>query len=881
MRRLSIFILLAVATLPSWAAKRLTVAQLAQELVAATSGHKTDVEIARQIGAVELTERLSDATLDRLTRAFANGSPAAIALQLLADQSSFLQLPVAESPGNAPPDDATQQQQLLAARKFALETLPHLPNLLATRTTFSFDDSLQELKKGAWGERAGLHLTGTSTAEVSVRNERESVQLNETSASLRAQGGLVTWGEFGSTLFLILSDSAQGKTTWSHWEKSSAGLLAVYDYAVPKSASHYEIDTPVERNLAANGSSSRWGIRPADSPSAGTSKLQRTSPAYHGSLWLDPVTGAILRVSLVADLKGNTVLERGAILVEYGPVRIGDRTFICPVRSLALSSAPPNVNATFSGATTKWLNENLFSRYHLFASTSRILAEDTSAPPPTPTPTPAPIPTQISVAPGASGSPGAQSPPTPPVSSIPSAETTANESQPPSPAPAPIPQPQESPVPSTNAGTEIAAAGTRSESPASPSELTKPPIQPLAQPPTVPDGGNTLHVDVNSVLIPVIVRDSQGRSVDDLQKQNFQILDDGKPRAVSRFLVETRGTPQPPETSATPQPATPKPAPGQTALPDRVTVFLFDDMHMTYEDLAHVETAAKNTLSVALTGSNVAAVVSTSGKINSGLTRDPAKLSEALIALRPQGVYRSDSTECPKINYYQADLIVNKHNNDALQDAIKQVMTVCNPNLPFNLAQGVAETTARRVLTVGRQDVLATYSSTAEIVRRMAKLPGQHTMILVSSGLLPIEEEARTAESRLMNLAAQSNVSISALDARGLYTTSLTASEDMRNRDPIQVSDFRQSEMKAAEDSMGELAYGTGGDFFHNSNDLEAGFRKLEAEPETVYLLELPLGAVNPDGAYHHLTVKVDRDHVRVQARKGYTAPKAANGKKK
>ena len=209
----------------------------------------------------------------------------------------------------------------------------------------------------------------------------------ETSTSLPAQGGLVTWGEFGSTLFLILSDSAQGKTTWSHWEKSSAGLLSVYNYAVPKSASHYEIDTPVERNLAANGSSSRWGVRPADSPGAGaTSKLQRTSPAYHGSLWLDPVTGAILRVSLVADLKGNTVLEHGAILVEYGPVRIGDKTFICPVRSLALSSAPPNVNATFSGATTKWLNENLFSRYHLFASTSRILAEADSAPQPAPTP---------------------------------------------------------------------------------------------------------------------------------------------------------------------------------------------------------------------------------------------------------------------------------------------------------------------------------------------------------------------------------------------------------------------------------------------------------------------------------------------------------------
>jgi VWFA-related protein len=82
--------------------------------------------------------------------------------------------------------------------------------------------------------------------------------------------------------------------------------------------------------------------------------------------------------------------------------------------------------------------------------------------------------------------------------------------------------------------------------------------------------------------------------------------------------------------------------------------------------------------------------------------------------------------------------------------------------------------------------------------------------------------------------------------------------------------------LKAAENAMGELAYGTGGNFYHNNNDLEAGFRKLLDAPQTTYVLELPLGAVKPDGAYHRLTVNVHHSDTRVQARKGYFAPKPA-----
>ena len=79
---------------------------------------------------------------------------------------------------------------------------------------------------------------------------------------------------------------------------------------------------------------------------------------------------------------------------------------------------------------------------------------------------------------------------------------------------------------------------------------------------------------------------------------------------------------------------------------------------------------------------------------------------------------------------------------------------------------------------------------------------------------------------------------------------------------------------------MSELADGTGGSFFHNSNDLEGGIEALAAAPECVYLLEFSPEGVKQNGSYHQLKVKVDRDGVKLQARRGYFVPYAAKNKK-
>ena len=85
----------------------------------------------------------------------------------------------------------------------------------------------------------------------------------------------------------------------------------------------------------------------------------------------------------------------------------------------------------------------------------------------------------------------------------------------------------------------------------------------------------------------------------------------------------------------------------------------------------------------------------------------------------------------------------------------------------------------------------------------------------------------------------------------------------------------RTSATLEGSDILGELADGTSGAWFHDNNDYKAGFLKVAATPEIIYILGFSPENLKLDGSYHKLKVSLASPKgFALQARRGYYAPK-------
>ena len=393
------------------------------------------------------------------------------------------------------------------------------------------------------------------------------------------------------------------------------------------------------------------------------------------------------------------------------------------------------------------------------------------------------------------------------------------------------------------------------------------------------DTAPTFKVRVNLVLVRVVVRDQQGHVVPNLKKEDFQLTDNRKPQTISTFSVETPASRAIEATVSADvnTPADPDVAKAvAAALPRRFVSVVFDDQHLTMQDAMFVRNATGKFFD-SLAASDRVGIYSTSGQFTQEFTDDHELLRKSLLNIISHSP-TAGTHDCPDISYYQADMIQNKSDVQALAVATEDALECAfqGDQTQKAAAQSMAQSTAGTVLV--REDSSTEYAlrHMEDTIRRLGSMPGQRIMVFVSPGFIP--STLQLEFSYVVDRATKANIVINTIDARGLYTPDMGDITNPNIDTPAIAgykSMYRVAAQSAQEDVLAQLADGTGGTFFHNRNDVDEGLREAGAAPAMTYLLGFSPQNMKLDGSLHTIKVSfVHKTNYKIQARHGYFAPR-------
>ncbi len=413
-----------------------------------------------------------------------------------------------------------------------------------------------------------------------------------------------------------------------------------------------------------------------------------------------------------------------------------------------------------------------------------------------------------------------------------------------------------------------------------------------------------------AIVVDVVVDDAHGQPVPGLTKDDFTILEDGRPQPIVGFevhdvLVETKAAAEAPETVA----AVATNA-GPLAQPGRVLALLIDDLGISAPVAGQLKPALADWIARHAQPRDEITIITTSGSIWWSDVVETGRDDLLTVLGRVQGkllaegggeemseaeAYRIDgleqSTEFAVGNGDRSrptDAVggvggsVKFVGNSATERVVQRWLDshVCPPCtdphaspvdcLEIRQCFQRVRMRATEIHNGAARRTAAVLGAISRLSRGLAAAHGRKSMLVVSEAL--VHDASLGAPFRdAIDAAQRANTSLYFVDARGLagahFMEAAAAAQPPRSQD---FGSLNVEESVVATGGGESLADETGGRLTR-SNDLAAGLERMAADSSVYYLLgyqpEKP-----PDGGWHKLEVKVARPGVEVRARRGYRA---------
>jgi len=399
-----------------------------------------------------------------------------------------------------------------------------------------------------------------------------------------------------------------------------------------------------------------------------------------------------------------------------------------------------------------------------------------------------------------------------------------------------------------------------------------------ASPPQDPE---VYRGETTAVVVDVVVRDRRGRPIVDLQKGDFELLEDGVRQEIGAVTLVASGG----DARASGRTAPSVPSGGQEAYapaPDAPTFLAMVFDRMSLEARAQAYKGALAYLDAPGGPDDFAGVfvVELSLRTVQPFTNDPGAVRAAL--LRAASSAGSLTSGPPDHRLGSAPTASAESDPDDFF-----------ANAGGGAANALAEDLVARAeqswrLLEGERRGYETTNALLALTAALGTLPGRKTIVFFSDGL-SLPEAVMPRFQRVIEAANAANVGIYTIDAaglrvhselqatarevRGLGNAGLTLNEDGSSQSDLRT--LERNELALRRDphvGLTVLARETGGFLIDQTNDLAGGFRDIDTDRRTYYLLAYVPRNTTFAGEWRKIEVKVRRRGVQVRSRGGYQA---------